>query len=139
MVTYNLSSTLDGLAFLDQSIGTEQHNTDLTGFQVHAHALDTRGKPAIPLASCGEGAAGAWRTRRAPRPGHCSCRGHGQYRHCHSSSAPCFLRCMRCAVAAYPTESTRPVSARLFSSCTPRILCSKMEETSVGEAFASAA
>ena len=46
---------------------------------------------------------------------------------------------LRCAVVAYPTESTRPVSARLFSSCTPRILCSRMEDTSVGEAFASAA
>jgi hypothetical protein len=44
----------------------------------------------------------------------------------------------RCIVA-YPTERTRPVSARLFSSWTPRILCSRMEETSVGEAFASAA
>jgi hypothetical protein len=49
--TYNLSGTLDGLAFPDQTIGTEQHNTDLAGFQVHAHALDTRGEPAIPLAS----------------------------------------------------------------------------------------
>jgi hypothetical protein len=38
----NLSGTLDGLALLDQSIGTEQHNTDLAGFQVHAHSLDTR-------------------------------------------------------------------------------------------------
>lgn len=39
----------------------------------------------------------------------------------------------------YPTERTRPVSAKLDSSDTPRILCSRMEETSVGEAFASAA
>jgi hypothetical protein len=46
---------------------------------------------------------------------------------------------LHAAVVAYPTESTRPVSARLFSSCTPRILCSRMEETSVGVAFASAA
>jgi hypothetical protein len=45
--TYNLSGTLDGLALLDQSIGTEKHNTDLAGFQVHAHALDTRGEPGI--------------------------------------------------------------------------------------------
>lgn len=42
--TYNLASSLDGLAFLDQSVGTEQHDTDLTGFQVHAHALDTGGE-----------------------------------------------------------------------------------------------
>jgi hypothetical protein len=41
----NLSGTLDGLALLDQSIGTEQHNTDLAGFEVHAHALDTGGEP----------------------------------------------------------------------------------------------
>jgi hypothetical protein len=50
--TYNLSGTLDSLALLDQSIGTEQHDTDLASFQVHAHALDTGGEPAIPLASC---------------------------------------------------------------------------------------
>jgi hypothetical protein len=42
-------------------------------------------------------------------------------------------------VVAYPTDRTRPVSARLFSSWTPRILCSRIEETSVGVAFASAA
>jgi hypothetical protein len=51
----------------------------------------------------------------------------------------CFSRLLHSAAVAYPTESTRPVSARLFSSCTPRILCSRMEETSVGVAFASAA
>lgn len=39
----------------------------------------------------------------------------------------------------YPTERTRPVSATLASSWTPRILCSRREETSVGEALASAA
>ena len=50
VTTYNLTGTLDSLAFLDQSIGTEQHNTDLTGFQVHAHALDTRGEPVFVLA-----------------------------------------------------------------------------------------
>lgn len=42
-------------------------------------------------------------------------------------------------VYAYPTERTRPVSARPASSCTPRIRCSRMEDTSVGDAFASAA
>jgi len=40
--------------------------------------------------------------------------------------------------ATYPTDRTRPVSARLFSSWTPRILCSRMDDTSVGDAFASA-
>jgi hypothetical protein len=45
--TYNFSSTLDGLAFLDQTIGTKEHNTDLASFQVHAHALDTRGEPIL--------------------------------------------------------------------------------------------
>lgn len=39
----------------------------------------------------------------------------------------------------HPTERTLPVSARPASSCTPRMRCSRMEETSVGAAFASAA
>lgn len=43
--TYNLAGTLDGLALLDLSVGTEKHNTDLAGFQVHAHALDAGGEP----------------------------------------------------------------------------------------------
>jgi hypothetical protein len=47
--THNLSGTLDGLAFLDQSVGTEKHNTDLTGFEVHAHALDARCEPSNAL------------------------------------------------------------------------------------------
>jgi len=45
MRAYDLAGTLDGLAFLDQSVGTEEHNTDLAGFEVHAHALDTGGEP----------------------------------------------------------------------------------------------
>lgn len=40
VVSYNLASTLDSLAFLDFTIRTEEHNTDVAGFQVHAHALD---------------------------------------------------------------------------------------------------
>ena len=40
MKTHDLSSTLNSLAFLDQSVGAEEHNTDLTSFEVHAHALD---------------------------------------------------------------------------------------------------
>lgn len=43
--TYNLASSLDSFALLDETIRTEKHNTDLAGFQVHAHALDARGKP----------------------------------------------------------------------------------------------
>lgn len=43
--THNLSGTLDGLTLLDETVGTEKHNTDLAGFQVHAHALDARGEP----------------------------------------------------------------------------------------------
>lgn len=39
--TYNSTSTLDSLTFLDETIGTEQHNTDLAGLQVQAHTLDT--------------------------------------------------------------------------------------------------
>lgn len=44
---YNGTSTLDSLAFLDETIGTEQHNTDLAGFEVHAHTLDTGGEPRV--------------------------------------------------------------------------------------------
>jgi hypothetical protein len=40
----NLSSTLDGLALLDETVRTEEHNTYLAGFEVHAHALDTGGE-----------------------------------------------------------------------------------------------
>jgi hypothetical protein len=127
--TYNLSGTLDGLALLDQTIGTEQHNTDLAGFQVHAHALDTGGEPELPLASCYK--RGAW------------CGVLNELLGLDNTvtvvlvSFPAFF--LRCAGAAYPTESTRPVSARLFSSWTPRILCSRIDETSVGVAFASEA
>ena len=42
-MTYNLTGTLDGLTLLDETIGTEQHNTDLAGLEVHAHSLDTGG------------------------------------------------------------------------------------------------
>jgi hypothetical protein len=45
--TYNLSGTLDGLTLLDETIGTEKHNTDLAGLQVHAHTLDTGGEPIV--------------------------------------------------------------------------------------------
>lgn len=45
MKTHNLSGTLDGLTLLDETVGTEKHDTDLAGFQVHAHTLDTRGEP----------------------------------------------------------------------------------------------
>ena len=41
----NLACALDGLSLLDQTVRTEKHNTDLAGFQVHAHALDTGGEP----------------------------------------------------------------------------------------------
>ena len=39
--THDLTSSLDGFAFLDSSVGTEKHNTDLSCFQVHAHTLHT--------------------------------------------------------------------------------------------------
>jgi hypothetical protein len=115
----NLSGTLDGLAFLDQTVRTEKHDTDLTGFQVHAHALDTGGEPVSPLASMA------------------NCRAV-QVAYSTSSSAWTLFMPWTRAIPS-PTESTRPVSERLFSSWTPRILCSRMEETSVGVAFASAA
>jgi hypothetical protein len=47
--TYNLASTLDGLALTDKSVGTEKHDTDLTGLEVHAHALDTGGEPVLDV------------------------------------------------------------------------------------------
>jgi len=40
----NFTGTLDGLTLLDETIGTEQHSTDLAGLQVQAHALDARGE-----------------------------------------------------------------------------------------------
>ena len=43
------------------------------------------------------------------------------------------------SIPPYPTVRTRPVSARPASSCTPRILCSRMDDTSVGAALVSAA
>jgi hypothetical protein len=44
---YNLAGTLDSLTLLDETIGTEKHNTDLAGLEVHAHALDARGEPVV--------------------------------------------------------------------------------------------
>lgn len=41
----NFAGTLDGLTLLDETIGTEKHNTDLAGLEVHAHTLDTGGEP----------------------------------------------------------------------------------------------
>lgn len=48
-MTYNLAGTLDGLTLLDETVGTEEHNTDLAGLEVHAHALDTGGEPVVVL------------------------------------------------------------------------------------------
>jgi hypothetical protein len=48
-VTYNLAGTLDGLTLLDETVGTEKHNTDLAGLEVHAHTLDTGGEPVVVL------------------------------------------------------------------------------------------
>lgn len=90
-------------------------------------------------------------TPQAPQPGHCSFHALGQY-HPYKSrvsnlSSPrrggaCFGKVGvegEKGRLAHPTERTRPVSARPASSCTPLILCSRIEETSVGEARASAA
>ena len=44
-VTYNLTGTLDSLTLLDETVGTEEHNTDLAGLEVHAHTLNTGGEP----------------------------------------------------------------------------------------------
>jgi hypothetical protein len=42
---YNLAGTLDGLTLLDETVGTEKHNTDLAGLEVHAHTLNAGGEP----------------------------------------------------------------------------------------------
>jgi hypothetical protein len=38
----NLAGTLDGVVFLDETIVTEDRDTNIVGFQVQAHATDTR-------------------------------------------------------------------------------------------------
>ena len=50
----NLACALDGLSLLDQTVRTEEHNTDLASFQVHAHALDAGGEPGQVLVAVGE-------------------------------------------------------------------------------------
>lgn len=42
--TYNFTSTLDCLSLTDETVGTEQDDTDLASLEVHAHALHARGK-----------------------------------------------------------------------------------------------
>lgn len=42
--SYNLAGSLYSFTFLDKTIRTEKHDTDLAGFQVHAHSLDTGGE-----------------------------------------------------------------------------------------------
>jgi len=44
-VAYNLAGTLDGLTLSDETVGTEEHNTDLAGLEVHAHTLNAGGEP----------------------------------------------------------------------------------------------
>ncbi len=38
--THDFAGTLDRLALPDQTVGAEEHDTDLAGLEVHAHALD---------------------------------------------------------------------------------------------------
>ncbi len=47
--THNFTGTLDSLTLLDETIGTEQDNTDLAGLEVHAHALDAGSEPLVTL------------------------------------------------------------------------------------------
>ena len=47
MHPYNFTGTLDGLALLDETIGTEKDDTDLASLEVHAHALDAGGEPVV--------------------------------------------------------------------------------------------
>lgn len=42
---YNLAGTLDSLTLLDETVGTEKHDTDLAGLEVHAHTLNAGGEP----------------------------------------------------------------------------------------------
>jgi hypothetical protein len=44
-LTYNLTGTLDGLTLCDETVGTEEHDTDLAGLEVHAHTLNAGGEP----------------------------------------------------------------------------------------------
>jgi hypothetical protein len=149
--THNLSGTLDCLAFLDQTIGTEKHDTDLSSFQVHAHSLDTGGEPKDAINSwviaqlvveTYSTSSSAWTlfmpwTRAIPSLS------WTQISHPLLAPKPqCMIVYSISPIVVdgtYPTERTRPVSARPDSSWTPRILCSRMDETSVGDAFASAA
>ena len=48
----NLTGTLDGLTLTDETVRTEKHDTDLAGFEVHAHALDARGEPVAIISRC---------------------------------------------------------------------------------------
>lgn len=138
---YDLAGTLDGLALLDQPVGTEKHDTDLAGLEVHAHALDTGCEPfhrvsLSVFASCGA------QCREYVLDQLLSLDVVHAVHTCNTVTVlPLVLRSYRVVLilSAYPTERTRPVSARPDSSCTPRIRCSRMEETSVGEALASAA
>lgn len=120
--TYNLAGTLDGLALLDETIGTEKHNTDLAGLEVHAHALDAGGEPGARQHAA--------RSREVVFV--------MRWTYSTSSSAWTLVMPWTRAIPS-PTDRTRPVSAREVSSWTPRMRCSRMELTSVGEALASAA
>jgi hypothetical protein len=51
-LTYDLSGTLDALTLTDQSVGTEEHDTDLAGLEVHAHAGDTGREPVCSSVLC---------------------------------------------------------------------------------------
>src|SRR5690242_8528500 len=78
-------------------------------------------------------------TRPTLQPGRCLNRGHERYRHYAAIRVNINPSTKPPWVNPYPTDMTCPVSAMPASSATPRILCSRMEETSVGEAFASPA
>ena len=52
--THDFSGSLDRLPFFDQTIGAKEHDADLTGLEIHAHAFDARGKPGARANQRGE-------------------------------------------------------------------------------------
>lgn len=149
--TYNFSSTFDGFTFFDETIGTEKHNTDLAGLQVQAHALDTGGESVIVVSIKNDIILTpkrriSWENNLLDQFFGLDI-GQTVYTsntitkdHPMSDLRP-ILHILDSVpfVKTYPTDKTRPVSANEAVSETPRILCSKMEETSVGVALASPA
>jgi hypothetical protein len=175
LATHNLAGTLDGLTLLDETVRTEEHDTDLASLEVHAHALDAGSEPGglsimgdvrSLLENFGDDVLDQLLgldvghtvhtsdtiTIRLPVSRKIRLIGLKNIQAVTSAWFACanlvvsmffrwerrWLMARAIIIETYPTDRTRPVSARLDSSWTPRIRCSRMEETSVGAALASA-